>query len=107
MTLNGLNEVYLYAYMTISLIICLIYSTRGFHPKLLNFIVILYFVISFYLGMGFRHEEDNYWLLYFNFLYLINYFALPQVYRRFSIPKVDLQIISLIFMNIFLINSFT
>ena len=60
-------------------------------------------VLLIYLSM--RFDDENFWLHSLGVLIFLNYFAIPELVRRYSVPKQELLSISLIFQNIFLVNS--
>lgn len=75
--------------------------------KTLNYVVIAQLSVAFYFCLNDQFPDESYWLLNFLVLFLINHFALPKLAARYSVPNVDLSAISLVFLNIFLINSFS
>ena len=60
-------------------------------------------VLLMFLSM--RFDDENFWLHSLTILIFLNYFGIPELTRRYSVPKQELLSISLIFQNIFLVNS--
>lgn len=71
------------------------------------FLVTIQSSIALYFYKYHSPQDENLWLMNLFVIYLVNYFSLPKISSRFGVPKVVLSTISLVFLNIFLINSFS
>lgn len=60
----------------------------------------------FLLYLSISYAADNYWLISMSILVVFNYFIIPQLASRYSVPKLDLFSITFIFQCIFLVNAF-
>lgn len=102
---NNLNDSTLYVYISISFIIFIIQNAVTVNEIILNFIIVTQFSLLVFLCLKVDYHQ-NYWLIFFLLLYLINHFTLPNVSQKFCIPHIDLLSLSLVFLNTFLINAF-
>lgn len=91
----------------VSAVVFVIHLTNNIRDKVFNVIVAAQTAVALLASTLLSNKNDNYWLLHLIVLFLLNYLLLPPISRRFSIPNVELSIISLIFLNLFLINSFS
>lgn len=102
---NDSDAIFSIVYILISLTIFAAHIIKDFPDNIvLHVIVSAQTMLLTVLFLQF--EKENYWLIYFIFLFILNHFSLPQIHKKFYVPKIDLSIISLIFLNIFLVNSF-
>lgn len=101
---NKFEDVYLYAYIALSLTIFIVKIIRKTNEDINNFFVILHSTLL--LTLSWKYEGENYWLIHLTFLFLINHFAMKRISRKFDfVPLIDLSMTSLLFLTIFLINS--
>lgn len=105
--LNQLDGAVLYSFIFISSLVLLIHLTTRRFVNLLNVIVVAQFAVAFYYSLNMNADNDNYWLEYFLALFIINHFSLPKLSQIFSIPFSTLSSMSLVFLNLFLINAFS
>lgn len=87
-----------------SLILSLFIVIEKCWKLFLDVFIITQCVLLMYLST--RFDDENFWLHSLSILIFLNYFAIPELLRRYSVPKQELLSISLIFQNIFLVNSF-
>lgn len=93
-----------YGYIFLSLIIAAIYLAGKIRSQKTIFVSIAHSSLLLYLCL--EYHPENFWLMYFILLFLINQFAIPRIRKKYdTIPRIELNLISLIFLNIFLINS--
>lgn len=101
------GDTFLYVYIFIYLLILIPHMTTSVRDCLTNLLVLLHFCLALLLSFSSKLDhDDKYWLWHFLCLFVLNHFFLPQISRKFSIPLTDLSSLSLLFLNIFLINSF-
>lgn len=101
------GDTFLYVYIFIYLLILIPHVTTTVRDCLTNLLVLLHFCLALLLSFSSKLDhDDKYWLWHFLCLFVLNHFCLPQISRKFSIPLTDLSSLSLLFLNIFLINSF-
>lgn len=101
---NKIETSLLYAFMAVTCTVLLANVTKNLYETLLDGVVCLHACILIFLTLG--YDKENYWLMHLILLFLINNFALPKISRKFLVPKIDLDCVSLVFLNIFLINAF-
>lgn len=101
------DDFVLAVYITISLLIFVIHATINIGDKLLDVAVVVECAVVFAVLYHGSRLHDNYWLLHLIFLFLLNHLLLPRISKRFSVPQIELSIVSLNFLNFFLINSFS
>lgn len=102
--LSKFDSIYLGAYASVSFAIFLVKASKRINENITSIAVVLQ--SSLLLVLCLQYEDENYWLLHLTILSFINHFAMKRISRKFdSVPQIDLSMISLMFLNIFLINS--
>lgn len=102
---NKIDAGFIHAFMAITIMTILLTNmTKNLNEKFLDGIICLH--ASLLLFFNLKHDSNNYWLMHLILLFLINNFVFPKISRTFSVPKTDLHTVSLVFLNIFLINAF-
>lgn len=101
---NKVDAGFIHAYMVVTCTILLGNLTKNLYKSFLDGVICVN--ASILLCFVLRYDQKNYWLIQLVLLFLINNFMLPKISQKFTIPKIDLNIVSLVFLNIFLINAF-
>ncbi|KAG5667831.1 hypothetical protein PVAND_015800 [Polypedilum vanderplanki] len=70
---------------------------------LLNTFILAQCILLIYLS--FSHDDENFWLHSLAILACLNYFVIPKLVERYSVPRQELLSVSLIFQNFFLTKS--
>jgi len=105
---NQINDVWVHTYIAICFAVFiqhLIFVIKNINDHILNYIVVIQSAVLLSLQLALKNEQENYWLLHMNLLFLLNHFMIPEISRKFSaVPSIDLSIISLVFLTIFSIK---
>lgn len=70
---------------------------------ILNIFTLAQCILLIYLSL--TYDDENFWLHSLAILAGLNYFVIPLLVERYSVPRQELLSVSLIFQNFFLIKS--
>lgn len=101
---SNIDVGFINAFIALTMTILLGNMTNKFYKSAIDGVICLNASLLLYLT--FEYEFKNYWLMHLILLFLVNHFALPYVSRKFTVPQIDLLIVSLVFLNIFVVNAF-